>query len=272
MADEDDVLWLADCSDDGEVLFRIGRRGEEVIAEWSDTARLVARRDGTGARLEPMPGVTVDDLDKIRNGSAVLLVRHLEGRLALHGAVVAEGDRAVALLGRSGQGKSTLAAAICAAGATLYSDDAIAIDPVGGKLLVQPLERTHWLDASARRALGIGAASDDDGVKVAFPASATGKAPAELVAIVDLAFDDAPVRLVRTAGLDAMASLVPQAVRFALDDAERHKRELEMLTEIVAAVPTYRLERRRDFALLPSAVRLVRSLLREDLRGDLEAP
>ena len=122
MAEKDAVHWLADYSEEGEVLFRIGRRGDEVIAEWSDTARLVAQRDGSGARLEVMPGVSEDDLDKVRSGSALLLVRHLEGRLALHGAVVAEGDRAVALLGRSGQGKSTLAAAICASGSTLYSD------------------------------------------------------------------------------------------------------------------------------------------------------
>ncbi len=257
-------VWLADYSDGGEVHFRIGRRGDEVIAEWTDTARLIARRDGSGARLEPMSGASDDNLEKIRNGSAVLLVRHLEGRLALHGAVVAEGDRAVALLGRSGQGKSTLAAAMCGAGATLYSDDAIAIDPAGGKFLVQPLERKHWLDADARRALRSFDVGDGDDGKRPSPAVATGTEPAALVAIVDLEFDDVPARLVRTSGLDAMASLVPQAVRFALDDAERHKRELEMLTEIVGAVPTYRLERRRDFSELPSAVRLVRRLLRND--------
>mgnify|MGYP001187651837 CR=1 FL=1 len=264
MPDDTDVLWLADYSAQGEVMFRIGRRGDEVIAEWCDTARLVARRDGSAARLEAMPGVSEDDLEKIRSGSARLLVRHLEGRLALHGAVVADGDRAVALLGRSGQGKSTLAAALCAEGSTLYSDDAIALDPVDTTFWVQPFERKHWLDAHARRALGDGSDATDDDRKLALPAAVVGTEPARLVAIVELVFEDVPARLVRTMGLDAMASVVPQAVRFALDDGERHKRELEMLTRMVDAVPTYRLERRRDFALLPSAVRLVRRLLRDD--------
>jgi hypothetical protein len=262
-----DVTWLADYSEDGAAVFRIGRRGEEVIAEWKDTARLVARHDGVGARLEAMEGVSEDDLEKIRNGSAVLLVRHLEGKLAMHGAVVAEGDRAVALLGRSGHGKSTLAAAVCAEGAVLYADDAIAVDPAdGGAWLVLPLERQHWLDARARSALGDPAAPDEAG-KRPFPAQSAGTVPARLVAIVDLCFDESEPNLRRISGLDAMASLVPQAVRFALDDGERHKRELEMLTAIVSAVPMYCLGRRRDFALLPSAVRLVRQLLRADFEA-----
>lgn len=269
MHDARDVEWLADYSENGAVVFRIGCRGEEVLAEWSGIARLTARRDGTRARFEPIDGADKGALEKIRTGSAVLLIRHLQGKLALHGAVVGEGGRAVALLGQSGQGKSTLAAALCAAGATLYADDAIALETAEGpRWFVTPLENSHWLDAPARRALGATDTPDTVG-KWALPALSIGTAPAVVVAIVDLNFDDrAPPGLVRTSGLDAMAALIPQAIRFALDDGDRHKRELAILAELVASVPTYRLDRPRDFAQLPSTVRSIATLL----KTDLEAP
>lgn len=258
-----DVTWLADYSSQEDVVFRIGRRGNEVIAEWSGIARLIANRDGTNARLLPMEGVSADDLTKIRTGSAVVLLRHLEGKLALHGAVVGERGRAVMLLGRSGQGKSTLAAALCVDGATLYSDDAIAIDPdPQGGWRVHPMERNHWLDARAQEVLtGCPTLDGDDQGKWALPTRSVASESAVVSAIVDLRFAGDRAMMRRVTGIDAMGALVPQVVRFALDDSERHRREIEMLTALVSDVPTFQLDRPRDFALLRDAVRLVRQLL-----------
>jgi hypothetical protein len=263
------IVWLAEYLEDGVCMFRIGRAGDELIAEWIGTARLCARRDGTGVRFLPEPGAAELELEKIRNGSATLLLRHLEGKLALHGAVVAARGAAVVLLGRSGQGKSTLAAAACGAGAALFADDAVAIDagPDGG-WQVTALERMHWIDADARRALGRREEPPEQRPwrgKWPSPADTAGAGRVRVAAIVDLAFDDdgsaAAPTLERTANVDALAALVPQAVRFAIDEGERHKRELEMLLRLVTDVPTYRLVRRRDFALLGNTVDALLSLL-----------
>ena len=150
------VRWLAEYAEDGRVAFRIGRAGDELVAEWVGLARVTASRDGLTHRFEPEPGLEPAEIEKVRLGSASLLLRHLQGKLALHGAAVAVGGRAMILLGRSGQGKSTLAASLCArAGATLFSDDAVALDPgpSPGTYVLSPVERNHWLDAPARQAL-----------------------------------------------------------------------------------------------------------------------
>ncbi|HVM69360.1 MAG TPA: hypothetical protein VM204_05935 [Gaiellaceae bacterium] len=267
------IEWLARYEEDGEVFFRIGRDGDEVVAEWLGVARLVARRDGSAHRLERDPSAEPRELAKIERGGVKLLLRHLAGKPALHGAAIAVGDDAIVLLGRARQGKSTLAAALCAReGVALLSDDAVAVDAAPEGYVVTALEEHHWLDAAARHAVsrmtsGEGAGEDvADGDrqqgKRAVTASRLGRRGV-LRAIVDLAFAEGPARIVRASGLEAMAALVPQAVRFVLDDPAVHRKEIESLGRLVEAVPVFRLERPRSLALLPESCDLVFSLLRE---------
>src|SRR6202035_3906328 len=52
----------------------------------------------------------------------------LRGFNVLHGAVVGVGTAGLGIIGPSGVGKTTVAALCCAAGATLVSDDVLALD------------------------------------------------------------------------------------------------------------------------------------------------
>ncbi|MBI4866025.1 MAG: hypothetical protein HY816_03650 [Candidatus Wallbacteria bacterium] len=52
---------------------------------------------------------------------------HLRGVLCLHGSVLARNGRAIGILGDSGAGKSTVATALIRNGATLVSDDLLAV-------------------------------------------------------------------------------------------------------------------------------------------------
>lgn len=271
--------WLAHYEKDGELFFRIGRAGPDVVAEWLGIGRLVARRDGSTHRLERHPDADSREFAKIERGGVQLLLRHLAGKLALHGAAVESQGRAVVLLGRATQGKSTLAAALCTReDVALLADDAVALDRSGASYVVRALERLHWLDAAARRALGD--LNNDvecpvsSGARVAGDVDLEGGYPAkapiaaarvgahgELVAFVDLVFTDGPTRLVRSSPLEAMAALVPQAVRFVLDDPDVQKRELEALGTLVDVVPVLRLERPRDLSFLSDSCERVRELL-----------
>ena len=61
-------------------------------------------------------------------GGVLAHVLSIEGRLVLHASAVQVGDVALAIVGPSGTGKSTLAALLCAAGAQLVADDALRVD------------------------------------------------------------------------------------------------------------------------------------------------
>ncbi len=62
----------------------------------------------------------------------------LGGEAILHASAVAVGDEAVAFIGASGMGKSTLATLLCSAGASLITDDVLRLRPEGESF------RCHW--------------------------------------------------------------------------------------------------------------------------------
>ena len=259
------ITWVADYVEDGVLAFRIGREGDQLVAEWIGMTTLRVRRDGADVRWEDAPAAPAVELDKIRRGSGRLLLRQLAGELALHGAAVGLEGRAVLLLGRSGQGKSTLAAALCEAGASLYADDASCIDRDAVGWAVLAGEVNHWIDGDSRRALGLAREHED---KMPSRAARVGAAAARLVAAVDLVYADdvTSTCLVRRRGIDALSALVPQVARFVLDEPEVHRRELERLASLVEAVPVFSLVRPPGHVHLPAAVTAVLDLLGSDVR------
>lgn len=66
-------------------------------------------------------------------GSVLAAVLVLQGRCVLHASGVRIYDRTIAFLGASGQGKSTLAALFCLAGAELISDDLLHLEIAGDR-------------------------------------------------------------------------------------------------------------------------------------------
>ncbi len=61
-------------------------------------------------------------------GTLTAFLLAMRDRLVLHGSAVDLGGRAIAFVGLSGQGKSTMAAIFCAAGASLLGDDVLPIE------------------------------------------------------------------------------------------------------------------------------------------------
>ncbi|OLE04781.1 MAG: hypothetical protein AUI36_42670, partial [Cyanobacteria bacterium 13_1_40CM_2_61_4] len=66
-------------------------------------------------------------------GNVLAFILTLAGKCVLHASAVAVEDRAMAFAGRAGAGKSTLAALLCAGGATLVTDDLLRLDPESGR-------------------------------------------------------------------------------------------------------------------------------------------
>jgi hypothetical protein len=145
------------------------------------------------------------------------------------------------------------------------------VDPAAGdRFVVVATEELHWLDAAARHMVDEltradrrdrrGPLDDPDGRKLPIAAPRLGQG-GELVGLVELAFTDGPPRISRCSALEAMTAVIPQAVRFVLDDPAIHRREVEALARLVEKTPCFRLERPRDLALLSASCDLVLSLL-----------
>ncbi len=262
MTDTKAPLWLATREEDGDVIFRIGRLGDKLVAEWPFLCTLVAEPDGSAFTLEPAEDSDPLLFEKVRRGAARAMVESLKGRLSLHAGAVAMHGCAVVLLGRNHAGKSTAIAELCMRGGALLADDIALLDERDGRVFVEPTEGHHWLDQGSRQTLGLPADDDEATMKVGVGAGLVSAAAAPLAAVVSLAFGEGPARLEPLTGLSVVADLVPSVVRFSVDDSGAHQRELAGLMSFATRVPFYRLTRPLDLRLVHEGGKLLEGLLR----------
>lgn len=238
------VRWISELRDDGAVVFRVGRVGEELVAEWP--GRLLLRCDPRGERplFERQQGADAEAAERLERGLGRALVEQLRGVPSLHASVVAKAGRAIACVGQSGAGKSTSAALLCRMGYRLLRDDIAPLGIDAEAVTVTPADDRHSLADDVVEALQLRplALQVDGKHYVAAPA---GTGSSRLVAIVALVTDEAATRVTRRRlrGMEAVAALVPCVVRFVVDDPARSAAELRMLSELCAKVPLHELRR-----------------------------
>jgi hypothetical protein len=233
---------------------RVGRAGAEVVIEWPGFVRLRATQDMEQAHVELLGEVNPRVVAKMTEGFARALPRYLRGDVVLHAAAVAVAEKGLLILGDSGAGKSTTAALLCAAGATLAADDTAVGTLIDDDVWLSPLESSHWLDGASRSALARDGASEQ---KEPIAATSITRPVRVAAAIVLEPRDIARIDVARLRGLEAASTFLASALRIPLD-AERSKRDLDTLARIVRRVPVYRVLRPREFSStldeLPSAL------------------
>lgn len=110
-------------------------------------------RDGREIVVDPAPGVEEQQLRLLILGPALAVLLHQRGLLVLHASAVNVAGKVVAFVGESGQGKSTTAAALYAAGHSVVADDvmAVQVDARGGRPIVFPgfPQLKLWPEAAA---------------------------------------------------------------------------------------------------------------------------
>ncbi len=101
--------------------------------------------------ITPQAGADRDEIADLLVATALPAVLWLQARLVLHaaGAVLPGSDRAIAIAGPSGVGKSTVVAQLVAHGARLLGDDTIAVSTDGERLLASGLPGGYFLRGAA---------------------------------------------------------------------------------------------------------------------------
>lgn len=88
--------------------------------------------------VHPDPAAPAGFHEVLLAGSALAFVLCLRGATVLHASAVEHRGRLVGLLGASGQGKSSLAARLCAGGTRLVTDDVLRVSECDGRLVGWP--------------------------------------------------------------------------------------------------------------------------------------
>lgn len=131
---------------------------EPAILRWqlSDGNSIMATRSDGGGIVGEVPGIlrciVAPSLDAVSvelvdagwgpiyvRGWLLAFLLTLRGRLVLHASAVAlPTGEVVAIIGNSGMGKSTLAAALCRDGSTFITDDVANVEVVDGRAIIHP--------------------------------------------------------------------------------------------------------------------------------------
>lgn len=237
-------------------------------------ADFVVSQDGRQVQGFPLAATDAGTLEHLYINQVYPLVLSRQGRPAFHASVVTAGTGAVAFLGTTGMGKSTLATAFARNGASFLTDDGMLIEQSDHDVMVLPNHPSVrlWDDSVA--------ALIESGIEKAPALSFTSKS--RLIAGDRLPYCDEPKRLLAAFVLDwqevpkcrieplhgvalVMAWL---SHSFLLDVGDRDliAQHFEWTNRVSSAVPTFALDYPRDYRYLPAVCECILQQITE-LRG-----
>jgi hypothetical protein len=185
------------------------------------------------------------ELASLFMGSVLAVALALKGCCVLHGSAVEVGGRALAFVGASGMGKTTVAAMFCVAGARLVTDDVLRVEcrqerawcfSGSSELRLRPAaaELAEKLESSVRRD------TVDKRFAVRAAPAATGRLGLGAIVAPVWALGTEKLVIERLRGTDAMLELVrfPRTVGWV--DSETARRDFGVLASLAREVPIYR--------------------------------
>ena len=236
---------------------------------WRGVGEFLVTQDGREIACAPAPGAHEESFQVYLLGQAFSFALVKAGCEPLHATVLEHRGDALALVGESGQGKSTLAASFLAQGLRLLTDDLMLLAPGEQPLFAYPgPPRIKLLTDAAEAFLGPGAARvpmnpETDKHVIPIDASEHCGNPARLRAIYLLEHGEssgAEIRIEPLTGREAFMALVGHTFNRYLADSERLRRQMAEVTRTLGAVPVKRIVYPAVFGRLAD----VRDALRAD--------
>ncbi len=239
--------------------FRVTAEG--VYLHWQHVGMFLVR-GGREIIVDPAPDVDEYVLCHFIGAPVLSVLLHQRGFLVLHAATVAVDDNAVAFIGNTGQGKSTLAMAFHSAGYGVVADDITAVT-IDDEEKPVAISGPQWLKLCSDTILSMG---DDP---ESFPLLEVAKKRARPVSL-DLPqkpfpltriyiLDEGSTHKIEPIGpQDAFVELVRNAFLCALLRFLEPSSYLLQFAKIVNAVPVRRLTMRKSYEALPDVIQMVR--------------
>ena len=122
----DDVI--AELIVDGYPFYTFCRVGDRIVGRMGSIGDFEMSADLSTVVCHPYAGGRSEVLPIVIPGTIAAFLMNMAGRFVLHGSAVDLSGKALAFVGQSGQGKSTMAALFCAAGAALVTDDVLPLE------------------------------------------------------------------------------------------------------------------------------------------------
>lgn len=235
------------------------RRRSGFLLRFPGLADFAINRAATAVSCVPAPDTTVATVEHLFLNQIVPMALSQQGRLVLHGSAVNCSSRALAFLGDSGQGKSTLAGHFASHGMPFLTDDGLFIDQLGDRARVVPGHRSIRLWADSEQSLLPSGSKKAD--EVQFTSKARFHADGVFVHCGD-AINLQCIYVLRNSGVDSVTiAPMPKAAAFMAlvnhsflldtESSEVLARHFSQLQTLIGTTKVFSLDYPREFAQLP---------------------
>ena len=264
-----DIHWFHEwINADQETWLKLADRGEDYLLRFLDQGDFLISRDGSDIRFCPLPGTPESTIRHLFLDQVVPLVLSRRESLVLHASAILTPQGVIAFIGKSGQGKSTLAACFGQSGFRLISDDFLVLRKMAEDWVAIPSYPgvRLWPEASEGIFSGPPQSAEiahyTDKRRVSDPALVPfAEGPSALRCLYFLN-DEGDAFLPEPAILplrprEAFMKLVSCAFSLDVRDKVGLERQFEAIGQITTRLPCFQLEYARDFAMLPAVRRMI---------------
>jgi hypothetical protein len=259
---EGEIRWYHEwrsSGEGGEAWLSLGRRRADYVLRFPAGADFVVAEDCREVKCYPLAGTPESTLRHLLLDQVLPLVLSRRERMVLHASAVLADGGAIGFAGRSGRGKSTLAASLAREGWPLLSDDCLVLRRAEGSWRAIPSYpgvrlwpdaaegvfqgQTGWAEVAhytVKRRVG-------DHVLAPFSGE---PAPLGRLYFLEEA-GKAEVSISRMTPQEAFMQLVGFAYNLDITDKAFLERQFETIGGLVAEVGCYRLDYPREIGALP---------------------
>jgi hypothetical protein len=226
---------------EGGLFSSVTRTTDGVLLRCHGVCDLVMDHGATSLVVHVDPRAACGLESVVLGGMGLATVLMLRGHLLLHASAVSVGGEALAVVGRSGMGKSTVATLLCGSGALMVSDDVLRVDLDEGRALVRRGSTEARLRASARSTAPASASlrvTPDERSAVSLPGVDVDELPLRAVVVPypDRTARDVVVDPVTRADALVILSAFPRLVGWV--DPSTSGVQFTLLADLVRRVPT----------------------------------
>jgi hypothetical protein len=271
---DDEFDWFHHWSThDNGVWLKFGSRGEDYLLRFPDQGDFLISHGGEEVRCCPLPSTPASTVRHLFLDQVIPLILSRREPLVLHASAVLTPQGAIAFVGKSGQGKSTLAACFAQIGWPLISDDYLVLR----KMALRETDE-DWAAIPSYPGVRLWPQASE-GIFSSFPetteiAHYTEKRRVSDPGLVPFAQKPSPLRgvyfldgdgevlesgppIAPSDPREAFMKLVACAFNLDVRDRTLLRNQFDAIAQLRTKLPCFRLQYARDFSALPALRQLI---------------
>lgn len=250
----------------GEIWLSFAKQGASYLLRFPELADFIVCTYEKQLRCYPEPGTPLETIRHLLLDQVIPVVLATLGKLVLHASAVVTPEGAIAFMGISGWGKSSLTASFTQQGFPLLTDDCLVLEEKGEEIFGIPSypglrlwddvvcalfeheqglsDVAHYTD---KKRLGLNSSTNS---QLRFCTDSVPLRRIYVLAPPDSGGDTKGINITPISSQQVFIELVSYAYKLDITDRERLREEFDCLGRVAALPLFYRLAFPRDFSLL----------------------